>query len=95
MASDKIDIHHISTLARLELSSEEEQLFESQLEKIVEHVEKLSEIDLSDVPPTDQAGTVINAIREDVAGDSISQEATLSNAPQSARGQIVVPRVIE
>ncbi len=95
MPSDKIDINRIATLARLELSPDELQLFESQLEKIVDHVEKLSELDLSDVPPTDHAGSVVNAIREDAPRDGITQYATLSNAPQSARGQIVVPRVIE
>lgn len=95
MASDKIDIQHIAKLARLELSSEEEQLFESQLEKIVNHVEKLSELDLSDVPPTNHAVSVVNAIRDDIPRKGITQDATLSNAPQSARGQIVVPRVIE
>lgn len=95
MASDKINIHHIAALARLELSPEEEQLFESQLEKIVDHVEKLSELDLSDVPPTDHAVSVVNAIRNDTPRESMTQQAVLSNAPQSARGQIVVPRVIE
>lgn len=95
MAHDRIDIHHIAKLARLELSTEEEQLFESQLEKIVGHVEKLAELDLSDVPPTDHAGSVINALRQDTPCGGLTQDDVMNNAPQSARGQIVVPRVIE
>ncbi|QQL44983.1 Asp-tRNA(Asn)/Glu-tRNA(Gln) amidotransferase subunit GatC [Sulfuriroseicoccus oceanibius] len=95
MANDRIDIHHTAKLARLELTDDEVQLFESQLEKVVGYVEKLSELDLSDVPPTDHAGTVHTALREDEPRPGMGTEAVVQNAPQSARDQIVVPRVIE
>ncbi len=89
-----IDIDHVAWLARLELASEEKEVFGRQLAQILEHAEVISSVDTEGVPPTFHPIPVSNVMREDVITPSLSQEEALSNAPRPERGAFAVPRII-
>jgi aspartyl-tRNA(Asn)/glutamyl-tRNA(Gln) amidotransferase subunit C len=89
------DVARIATLARLELTETELDLYARQLSGILEYAERIQEVDTDGVPPY---GSTLpsDALREDVPAPSLSREAALQNAPQGDRasGTFVVPKVI-
>jgi aspartyl-tRNA(Asn)/glutamyl-tRNA(Gln) amidotransferase subunit C len=91
----KEEIEHIAILARLYLSKEEKEIFGAQLSKILEYMEKLNELDTSDVDPTSHVLSLNNVMREDIFKDSISREDTLKNAPDHTKKFFRVPKIIE
>lgn len=93
--SEQFDVRYIAQLARLDLSEAEIAKFQGQLGQVLAHVEKLRKVDVSAVEPTAHANQVVNVFREDVARDWFTQKDALGNAPRSANGLFVVPRVIE
>ncbi len=98
MLITKSDVEKIAELAHLELTEEEKELFTVQLAAIVAYVEKLNELDTTDVPPMAHAGRderTDYAQREDIVCKGLGQELALQNAPDAARGYFRVPRVIE
>ncbi len=93
--SDQFDVRYIAQLARLELSAEEIAKFQSQVGQVLSHVEKLSKVDVSGVEPTAHANQVVNVFREDTPRAWFTPEIALTNAPRSANGLFIVPKVIE
>jgi aspartyl-tRNA(Asn)/glutamyl-tRNA(Gln) amidotransferase subunit C len=93
--SDQFDVRYIAQLARLDLSDAEIAKFQGQLGQVLGHVEKLRAVDVSGVEPTAHANQVVNVFREDTPRDWFTREEVLANAPRSANGLFVVPRVIE
>jgi len=87
-------VEHVADLARLELAPEEIDQFTGQLDAILSYIDKLNELDTSDVEPTSQVIQVGNVIREDRVYDSIAQKETLANAPESGDGFFKVPKII-
>ena len=94
-SADKIDVRYVAHLARLYLSDEEAELFQGQLEQILQYVEELSELDVEGVEPTAHAIPVQNVFRKDEVKPSADREAVLENAPSERGGQFVVPKIIE
>ncbi|MEE9557877.1 MAG: Asp-tRNA(Asn)/Glu-tRNA(Gln) amidotransferase subunit GatC [Candidatus Brocadiales bacterium] len=93
---DKKTIDHVALLARLELSDEEKEVFTTQLEDILKHIEKLKELDTSQVEPMAYVATTAkNVFREDEARPSIDLEEALKNAPSRSGDFFKVPKVIE
>lgn len=90
-----IDVAYVAELARLELSSEEKTVFQSQLENIVKYVEKISSVDISDVPPTMHGRAIVNALREDVVRPSMDRELALGNAPLRSTTDFTLPKIVE
>jgi aspartyl-tRNA(Asn)/glutamyl-tRNA(Gln) amidotransferase subunit C len=90
-----LDVAYVAKLARLNLSEEETRLYQSQLGHVLEHVDKLREVDVSNVEVTAHAIPVFNVFREDEPCDWFSAEEALSNAPQKANGLFIVPKVLE
>jgi aspartyl-tRNA(Asn)/glutamyl-tRNA(Gln) amidotransferase subunit C len=90
-----LDIDYVAKLARLELSEQEKTVYAAQLSDIITYFQKLSEVDTQGVEPTAHANPIFDVLREDNPGQAFDQETALANAPKSAEGQIVVPRVIE
>lgn len=89
-------IEHVAKLARLSFSEEELAGFTSQLNEILQHVEKLNELDTADVPPTSHMFFTKTPMREDMAREEASPVAALlRNAPRRQERFFVVPRVIE
>jgi aspartyl-tRNA(Asn)/glutamyl-tRNA(Gln) amidotransferase subunit C len=95
MANVDIDVKYVAHLARLSLSSEEEQKIGAQLGSILGYIEKLKEVDVSGVEPTAHAFPLVNVTRADEVRPSMSQEAALGNAPAQAKGLFIVPKIIE
>jgi aspartyl-tRNA(Asn)/glutamyl-tRNA(Gln) amidotransferase subunit C len=95
MAVTREDVLHVAALARLEVAPEQVQSFQHDLAAILEHFEKLNEIDTSNVLPTSHALSLENVFRDDVVSPSLNQEDALGNAPQKAYGHFRVPKVIE
>jgi aspartyl-tRNA(Asn)/glutamyl-tRNA(Gln) amidotransferase subunit C len=91
----KIDVAYVSELARLELTEEEKNLFQAQLESIVGYVEKISEVDVEGVPPMMHGHDTVNAFREDVVGESLPAETALANAPKRVGDEFLLPTIVE
>lgn len=91
----KIDVKYTAELARLELSPEEQELFQSQLEDIVGYVEKISEVDIEGVPPMMHGREIVNAFREDEVRPSLDKESALSNAPARVGDEFLLPKIVE
>ncbi len=75
------EVLHVARLARLELSDDDVAKFQEQLSDILEAVSKVSELDLSDVPPTAHPLKIANAWAEDVPRDCLPLDEVFANAP--------------
>jgi aspartyl-tRNA(Asn)/glutamyl-tRNA(Gln) amidotransferase subunit C len=84
---------HVAKLARLALTEEEIERFRGQLSAILEAVGKVSELDLSDVPPTSHPLDLVNVLAEDDPAPCLSLEEALANAPDREGGFFGVPPV--
>ena len=93
--SAEFDVRYTAQLARLNLSEEEIVKFQAQLGQILDYVEKLRAVDVSGVEPTAHAFAVQNVFRSDEPRPSFSSSEALANAPRSANGLFIVPKVIE
>lgn len=89
----KEQVEHVAMLARLEFSDEEKEKYAAQLSSILKHIEKLSELDTADVPPTAHVLPIKNVFREDKVGQHLSNEEALQNAPDSEEGSFRVPKI--
>ena len=81
MAITRDDVLHVAALAELELSQEEIARLTKQLGDILAAVGKVSELDLSDVPPTSHPLSVVNVFRPDEPRPSLPLEDVFANAP--------------
>ena len=95
MAAAGMDVKYVAHLARIALTPEEEQTLGSQLEHILGYIEKLNELDVSQVEPTAQAVPLVNVTRPDAVRPSLSNEDALRNAPGKANGLFLVPKIVE
>ena len=75
------EVLHVARLARLELTDDEVAKFQEQLSDILEAVSKVSELDLSDVPPTAHPLEIANAWAEDEPRPCLPLEEVFANAP--------------
>ncbi len=85
------EVLHVARLARLELSDEEVERFQVQLSQILEAVSKVSELDLSDVPPTAHPLAIENAWGDDVPCPCLSLDEVFANAPDRDDDYFRVP----
>ena len=81
MAITREEVLHVAKLARLELTDDEVARFQEQLSAILDAVSKVSELDLSDVPPTLHPLEIANAWDEDEARPSLTLDEVFANAP--------------
>ncbi|UCG11997.1 MAG: Asp-tRNA(Asn)/Glu-tRNA(Gln) amidotransferase subunit GatC [Deltaproteobacteria bacterium] len=88
------EVEYVADLARLEVSSEEKEQLTHQMNRILLYMEKLNELDTTDVVPTSHAIDLRNAFREDVVRESLHRVDSLENAPESNDEEFVVPRII-
>jgi aspartyl-tRNA(Asn)/glutamyl-tRNA(Gln) amidotransferase subunit C len=82
---------HVATLARLELREDELERLGAQLNDIIAAVSKVSELDLSEVPPTSHPLDVVNVWAEDEPHESLSVDEALANAPEREGDFFKVP----
>lgn len=90
-----VDVAHLARLARMELTPDDILRFQSQLAHILEHIERLNELDVGEIEPTAHAVSVRNVFREDAAGPVQPLDQTLGNAPSSRDGLFLVPPILE
>lgn len=95
MAITEKDVLYAADLARLSLTQEEIGLYTQQLKRILDHAEKLSALDTSNVLPTNYTENCGIALREDIVRPSLQQERALEGAPLQDRGYFKVPQIIE
>jgi aspartyl-tRNA(Asn)/glutamyl-tRNA(Gln) amidotransferase subunit C len=95
VAAPEIDIKYVAHLARLALTPDEEQKIGAQLGHVLGYIEKLKEVDVSNVEPTAHAFPLVNVTRLDEVRPSLSNEEALANAPSSANGLFMVPKIVE
>jgi aspartyl-tRNA(Asn)/glutamyl-tRNA(Gln) amidotransferase subunit C len=92
----RADVDRIATLARLELSDTEKDLFVHQLSHVLEYAEQIQKIDTTGVPPTSHVLARMPADRADEPRASLTNGDALANAPDPSphTGLFRVPRVI-
>jgi aspartyl-tRNA(Asn)/glutamyl-tRNA(Gln) amidotransferase subunit C len=91
----EIDIKYVAHLARLSLTAEEEQKMEKQLGDVLGYIEKLKEVNVEGVEPTAHAFPLVNVTRPDEIRPSLTQNEALRNAPATANGLFMVPKIVE
>ncbi|MCK5655006.1 MAG: Asp-tRNA(Asn)/Glu-tRNA(Gln) amidotransferase subunit GatC [Candidatus Aureabacteria bacterium] len=95
MKIDKKLISYLAHLSRLEFDDSKLEEFTSQIDKIVEYIKKLDELDTEKVEPTAHILPVKNVFREDKIIPSIEREKVFKSAPETQNGYFIVPKVIE
>ncbi|HEY2209526.1 MAG TPA: Asp-tRNA(Asn)/Glu-tRNA(Gln) amidotransferase subunit GatC [Gaiellaceae bacterium] len=88
---DREQLLHVAGLARLELREDEVERLEAQLNDILAAVSKVSELDLSDVPPTSHPLDVVNVWEADEPKPCLTAEEALANAPEREGNFFKVP----
>ena len=103
MASEKIpespkitaaDVRHVATLARLDVTDDEVELFASQLAAVLEHAEDVEALDTEGVPPTAHPLPLVNVLREDVPQDGVDRDEVLAMAPAAEDRRFRVPKIL-
>jgi aspartyl-tRNA(Asn)/glutamyl-tRNA(Gln) amidotransferase subunit C len=88
---DRDEVLHVARLARLRLSDEEVERMARELSHVLEHIERISELDLEDVPPTSHVIDVAGALREDEPRPCLPREVALGPAPAVEDDGFLVP----
>ena len=92
------EVRYVADLANLNFSEEEVRKFAREMDGILEHMDKLNELDTSNVEPMAQvlyAADETGTLRADRERPPLGNELALANAPQKGAGYFKVPRVIE
>ena len=88
------DVKHVAKLSRLALPDERLAKLTGELESILGYIDKLAEVDVTNVEPMAHALPVHNVLREDVPQDALPLEKVLQNAPETDGPFFKVPKVI-
>jgi aspartyl-tRNA(Asn)/glutamyl-tRNA(Gln) amidotransferase subunit C len=88
------DVAHVAKLARLSLADDELDTFTAQLAAVLEHAEDVAALDLAEVPPTSHPFPLVNVLRPDVPGPTLSNDDALAGAPQAEEGRFRVPTIL-
>jgi aspartyl-tRNA(Asn)/glutamyl-tRNA(Gln) amidotransferase subunit C len=95
MKITKETIEHVANLARLNLTETEKDKLTLEMGSILSWVDKLNELDTSNIKPLSHVLPLQNVFREDVARESYDREKILQNAPSHEDGCFKVPKVVE
>ena len=95
MSATEFDVRYAARLARIELTDAEEKKLSAQLANILGYVEKLKELEVSQVEPTAHAVPMINVTRPDEVRTGLTNDEALRNAPAGAGGLFLVPKIVE
>jgi aspartyl-tRNA(Asn)/glutamyl-tRNA(Gln) amidotransferase subunit C len=94
MAAD-LDVRYVARLARLELTDEEASHFQAQLTDVLGYIAALDRLDVTGLEPTIHAEETETFGRPDVSRPGFTAAEALANAPASANGLFLTPRVVE
>ena len=90
-----LDVAYVARLARVNLTEDETRLFQIQLGHVLEHADKLREVDVTGLEVAGHAIPIFNVFRQDEPRDWLTAEEALRNAPCQANGLFIVPKVVE
>ena len=79
---DRAQVLHVARLARLELSDEDVERMAGELSKVLDHIEKIRELDLAGVPPTSHVVDVAGVVRADEPRACFPPDVALASAPE-------------
>ena len=88
---EREQVVHVARLARLALDETELQKMASELSAVLDHVERIRELDLADVEPTSHAVDVAGVMRADEPQPSLPRDVILAAAPEPVDGGFGVP----
>jgi aspartyl-tRNA(Asn)/glutamyl-tRNA(Gln) amidotransferase subunit C len=88
---DREQVLHVARLARLELTEDEVAQMSDELSAVLDHIQKIGELELDGVPATTHVVEVSNALRADDVAPSLPREVALASAPSVADGGFRVP----
>jgi aspartyl-tRNA(Asn)/glutamyl-tRNA(Gln) amidotransferase subunit C len=88
---DRDEVLAVARLARLEMAEEELEPMARELSAVLDHIAKIGELDLSDVPPTSHVVEVSGALRADEPRPCLPREAALAQAPAANEDGFLVP----
>ncbi len=94
MAILKKDVEYIAHLSRLNVSEDEKEEYSKQLSNIIQHIERLNELNTDNVEPTYYALDIKNVFREDKIEESIDKEKVFNSAPLIEKNGFKVPKII-
>lgn len=95
MKTDINTIRNLAHLARLEINETKEQEMLSDLNKILNWMEQLNELNTDNVEPLIHMSEEVNVMREDIAQNTVTHEEALRNAPKKDSDYFRVPKVME
>ena len=95
MAIDAETVRKVAHLARIKTPDDRLEPLAGELNGIMAWIDQLSEVDVDGVEPMTSNVAQPLRLRDDVVTDGARVEAVLSNAPKSADGFYVVPKVVE
>ena len=88
-------IEYVGILAKLELSEEEKEQAKKDMGNMLDYIDKLNELDTSNVEPMSHVFPVNNVFREDIVVNGDEREKILKNAPEEKNGSFKVPNTVE
>lgn len=91
---DKSSIEHVAMLARLRLSDSEIEFLQSDLNRILDYAEQLSELDTESVEPLAHPCDLTNALRDDQTVASFPRDEIQANSPKADGEFYLVPAVL-
>lgn len=87
-------VDRVATLAKLKFNSEEKDLIKKDLNRMIEFIDKINEVNTEGVEPLVHMNNEINVLREDIVEETITQEQALKNAPQKDSDYFKIPKVL-
>lgn len=88
-------MEYVGILAKLELKDEEKESARQDMQKMLDYVDKLNELDTSKVEPMTHIFEMGNVFREDEVTNGDDRDAMLANAPEVKEGPYKVPKTVE
>jgi len=88
-------VAHLARLAHIEMTDDELDKMAGELDVIVDSIKSVSEVAGDDIPATSHPIPLVNVFREDVVGQTLTNEQALSGAPDSAEGRFKVPAILD
>ncbi|HIJ53606.1 MAG TPA: Asp-tRNA(Asn)/Glu-tRNA(Gln) amidotransferase subunit GatC [Planctomycetes bacterium] len=92
---DQAQVRKVARLSRLELTDTEVEEFTGQLSAILDYVEKMNELDTTNVQPLAHCLPISNVLRRDIVKESLGTEKVLANAPQRDEEFFKVPKILD
>ncbi|MCI8373084.1 MAG: Asp-tRNA(Asn)/Glu-tRNA(Gln) amidotransferase subunit GatC [Lachnospiraceae bacterium] len=88
-------IEYVGILAKLELSGEEKEQAKKDIGSMLDYIDKLNELDTTNIEPMSHVFPVHNVFREDIVTNGDDREQILANAPEEKNGAFMVPKTFD